>query len=40
MARKIDQTSLDPKTDIRTDLVLVAAGTGVAFLALIYLILS
>jgi len=40
MERKTCQPSFDPKTDIGTDDALIAAGVGVALIALIYLILS
>jgi hypothetical protein len=39
MTPKTCQPTLDPKADIGTDYALIAAGVGVALIALIYLVL-
>jgi hypothetical protein len=39
MAQKTLRPSFDPKADVRTDYVLIAASIGAALVALIYLIL-
>ena len=39
MTQKSPQPSFDPRSDLRTDYVLVAAGVAAALIALIYLLL-
>jgi hypothetical protein len=40
MARKTDEQSLDPKSDLRTDYALIAIAIGAALIALVYLLLA
>lgn len=40
MARKTEQSSVDPSADLRTDYALMASAIGATLFALIYLILT